>query len=519
MAVVVAGSKSSKMLNKQTRGAILRLSSEGHSIRSIALLLSVSPTTVRAVIRAGSDEVPTIQRSNKAEPYRGEIVELLSICDGNLIKVHEQLRKIAATFSYPALTRFCRRNGLWDAQSCPTHSANSAQEWLTEILYEKQPNEILKAEIPDSTQLTTLLYHLKNGRHRERAKAATILARKRGIPNSIIARIFHCSSSSIKRYYTIYSKAGLSVLFGRSTRRYINKIEGSKKKTKRIVELLHQKPQAFGVNRTSWTQHALIQAYKQCYDETISRCTVARLIKIAGYGWKKARRILTSPDPNYRDKVSLLLKTLQSIAADEMYFFLDEWGPVQVRKRGGKAYSDKDNIPKIPRHQVSKGTVALVGALSATTNQMTWAFVTSKDTRSMMDFLETLFNQHHTKSKLFVTWDAVSWHNSNALIEWLDEFNKTSRRESAGPIIELVPLPTSAQFLNVIEGVLSGMTRAVINNSDYQSGEDMKLAISKYFSERNEHFRENPQRAGKKMWEMDYFFGLDAFKTGDYREW
>jgi hypothetical protein len=229
--------------------------------------------------------------------------------------------------------------------------------------------------------------------------------------------------------------------------------------------------------------------------------------------------MLTSPDPNYREKVSLLLKTLQSITADEMLFFLDEWGPVQVRKRSGKAYRHKDSIPRIPRNQASKGTVALVGALSATTNQMTWAFVTTKDTRSMMYLLEILYNQYHTKSKLFVTWDAVSWHNSNALIEWLDQFNETSRRQSTGPIIELVPLPTSAQFLNGIEGVFSGMTRAVVNNSDYQSMEDMKLAISRHFSERNDYFMKNPQRAGKKIWEMDYFYGLDAFKSGDYGEW
>ena len=420
--------------------------------------------------------------------------------------------------AYPTLTAFCRRNRLGDAKSSPTRSISSAQEWLTEIIHGARPIEILGKELDDSTQLATLLYHVKNGRLRERKKAATILARKRGIPNTTTARILRSSPATTRSYYNSYSNAGLSVLFGRSTRHSITGDEDSKK-AKRILELLHHKPHMFGVNRTSWTQHALIQAYKECYDETISRCTVTRLIKSTGYGWRKARRVLTSPDPSYREKVALLLKTLQSLAADEMFFFLDEWGPVQVRKRGGSAYRDKDSIPRIPRHQMSRGTVALVGALSATTNQMTWAFVTSKDTRSMIHLLEILYNQYQTKSKLFVTWDAVAWHNSNALIEWLDRFNETSRRQSAGPTIELVPLPTSAQFLNVIEGVLSAMTRAVVDNSDYQSVDDMKLAISRHFSERNEYFSNNARRAGKKIWEMDFFHGFDAFKAGDYREW
>jgi hypothetical protein len=130
----------------------------------------------------------------------------------------------------------------------------------------------------------------------------------------------------------------------------------------------------------------------------------------------------------------------------------------------------------------------------------------------MIGLLETLYNQYYAHSKLYVTWDAVSWHNSTMLTAWLDEFNQTSRDLGGGPIIELLPLPTSAQFLNVIEGVLSGMTRAVINNSDYKSPDEMKVAISRHFAQRNKEFKDNPRRAGKAIWESDFFHGLDAFK-------
>jgi len=198
-----------------------------------------------------------------------------------------------------------------------------------------------------------------------------------------------------------------------------------------------------------------------------------------------------------------------------MFFFIDEWGPTQARKRGGRAYRDKDNVPRIPRHQLPKGKISLVAALSATTNQLTWIFVDSKDTQSIMDLLETLYNQYHGESKLYVTWDAVAWHKSAVLTEWLDGFNEENKREPAGPMIELVPLPTSAQFLNVIEGVLTGMTRAVIHNSDYKCLEDMKLAISEHFNQRNQHFKDHPKRAGKKILEMNVFRDLDALAAGD----
>jgi hypothetical protein len=68
------------------------------------------------------------------------------------------------------------------------------------------------------------------------------------------------------------------------------------------------------------------------------------------------------------------------------------------------------------------------------------------------------------------------------------------------PLIELVPLPASAQFLNVIESVFSGMAKAIIHNSDYQCEDEAKAAIDRYFQERNEHFRRHPKRAGNKVW-------------------
>jgi hypothetical protein len=52
----------------------------------------------------------------------------------------------------------------------------------------------------------------------------------------------------------------------------------------------------------------------------------------------------------------------------------------------------------------------------------------------------------------------------------------------------------------VIESAFSGMARAIIHNSDYQSADEAKAAIDRYFAERNEHFRQHPHRAGRKIW-------------------
>jgi len=130
-----------------------------------------------------------------------------------------------------------------------------------------------------------------------------------------------------------------------------------------------------------------------------------------------------------------------------------------------------------------------------------------------------LFNQYHDKSRIYITWDAASWHRSHALVEWVDDFNARNKANGSAPLIDLVPLPSSAQFLDVIEAVFSGMKRAVIHSSDYQSEEAMKSAISRHFQERNTFFQHNPRRAGKKIWQIDFFEDYNNIRAGNYREW
>ena len=100
------------MLDEATRAAILKLSEEGHGVRAIARALSLARNTVRRVVASKSARPPDSIREEKAEGLREAIVELYAACDGNLIRVHEELAKKGAKFSYPALTGFCRRHGL-----------------------------------------------------------------------------------------------------------------------------------------------------------------------------------------------------------------------------------------------------------------------------------------------------------------------------------------------------------------------------------------------------------------------
>jgi hypothetical protein len=141
----------------------------------------------------------------------------------------------------------------------------------------------------------------------------------------------------------------------------------------------------------------------------------------------------------------------------------------------------------------------VTAALELSSNQITHFYSEKKNTAEMIRMMERLIESYPNHQKLYLSWDAASWHISKRLNERIEEHNAAVRR-IGGPVVATAPLPSGAQFLNVVESVFSGIARAIIHNSDYSALEDAKAAIDCYFMERNTHFQHHPKRAGRKIW-------------------
>jgi hypothetical protein len=119
----------------------------------------------------------------------------------------------------------------------------------------------------------------------------------------------------------------------------------------------------------------------------------------------------------------------------------------------------------------------------------------------MITLLRLLLRQYSGCRRIYFSWDAASWHSSKKFFAEVRRLNNAVYRKlNNPPIVKLAPLPARAQFLNVIESVFSGMSKSIIQNSDYESVSAAQSAIDRYFQERNEYFLKNPKRAGKKIW-------------------
>lgn len=146
------------MLSQSQRGTILELESQGVGKREIARLLKVSRQSVRHVLKANSSAVPKIERTEKATPFRQQIIELLVQCKGNLVRVHEELVANGAAFSYQALTAFCRREGIGQETVVPAGRYEFAPGEETQ--HDTSPHEVVVGgrKFKAQTAAVTLCY-------------------------------------------------------------------------------------------------------------------------------------------------------------------------------------------------------------------------------------------------------------------------------------------------------------------------------------------------------------------------
>lgn len=132
------------MLSQSQRTTILELRAKGINKREIAKLLNLSRQSVRKVLAANSTAVPKIEREEKATPHRQRILELWHTCQGNLVRVHEELLADGAALSYQALTAFCRRQGIGQEPIVPVGRYDF--EPGVEMQHDSSQHEVVVAE-------------------------------------------------------------------------------------------------------------------------------------------------------------------------------------------------------------------------------------------------------------------------------------------------------------------------------------------------------------------------------------
>jgi DNA-binding CsgD family transcriptional regulator len=371
-----------------------------------------------------------------------------------------------------------------------------AFDWMLAVLQKKIDYRDLRHQLGDVTDLETLLNYLYSGRLSERNKSMAILACQRGLTNDTICRFLGISSNTLWNYKRTFAKGASDALFSRKPSSSRKSNDEALKNA--IFKILHEPPSNYGINRTSWTMSFLRDALR-ANGRTACPEVIRGITRVAGYHWRKARVVLTSADPKYSEKLDRIHSILSNLQPDEAFFSIDEYGPFAVKAYGGRTLVAPGEQPVVHQWQKTRGSLILTAALELSSNQITHFYSNRKNTDEMIKLMDILIIKYANRRKIYLSWDVASWHIAKRLNQCIETHNAKVAAKG-GVVVETAPLPSGAQFLNVIESVFSGMSRAIIQNSNYHSLADARAAVDRYFKERNDFFETHPQRAGRKIW-------------------
>lgn len=118
---------------------------------------------------------------------------------------------------------------------------------------------------------------------------------------SKIANNLGCATQTVRNAIRDFNASGLSSIEEKSRRPKSVQPVLDESKCEQLRALLHASPCAFGKPTSNWTLQLVAEvSFKQgLTEQQLSLETIRQAIKRMGVSWKRARKWITSPDPQY----------------------------------------------------------------------------------------------------------------------------------------------------------------------------------------------------------------------------
>ncbi len=235
------------------------------------------------------------------------------------------------------------------------------------------------------------------GRLHDRNWAMEILADMRGISISAIASFLIVDPRTVAQDIRKFRQSGVTGLF--SPRKSSPRKDEQVAYKQALFSILHSPPRDHGINRTSWRMPDLNMAVKKS-GFPLNTDSIRKIIKDAGYRFRTAKKVLTSTDAAYQERLEAITQILSTLSHSERFFSIDEFGPFSIKIQGGKALTGPHEQRIVPQWQKTKGALILVGALELSSNQMTYFYAEHKRTAEMITLLHMLTRQYLEQKRI-----------------------------------------------------------------------------------------------------------------------
>jgi transposase len=208
----------------------------------------------------------------------------------------------------------------------------------------------------------------------------------------------------------------------------------------------------------------------------VGRETVRRILRAEKVTFQTTTTWKAFNDPDFVAKMLRVLDLYDNPPADGRVLCFDEFGPLNLLPRKGKAWRPSGQPKRLPAtYTRTAGVRHMLAALDLATGHMLYRIRTRKRWQEFLHLL-TVLRHRYPDQRLYVILDNFSPHKRAEVAAWCQDNN-----------VELVFIPTYASWLNWIEAEFAALRYFALNGNDHQDHTEQGHAIAAYVRWRNAH--------------------------------
>ena len=299
-------------------------------------------------------------------------------------------------------------------------------------------------------------------------RAQIVLLAAAGLENKQIARRMGIMPETAARWRGRFLEGGIATLYKDAPRpgkpRTI-----TDRQVKRVVEMtLRQKP----VNATHWSTRTLAQA------AGISEASVRRIWRAHGLKPHRVRTFKLSNDPEFVEKLEDIVGLYLNPPEHAIVLCADEKSQIQALDRTQPGLAMKKGRCGTMTHDYKRnGTATLFAALDALEGEVISMCDDRHRHQEWLKFLRVIDDIVPPQKQIHMIVDNYATHKHPKVLAWL----------SRHPRWIFHFTPTSASWLNAVEGFFAKLTKRRLKRGVFRSIVDLQAAINRFLKDTNDH--------------------------------
>ena len=298
-------------------------------------------------------------------------------------------------------------------------------------------------------------------------RARIVLLTADGIGTQAIMRRTGTSKTCVWRWQERFMQEGVDGLLRDKTRKPGNAPVAADKVAEIVA--LTQKPPPH--EATHWTARAMAKT------SGLAVSTVQKIWKAHGLAPHRWRVFKLSRDPAFAEKLHDIVGLYVSPPVNAVVLSVDEKSQIQALDRTQPGLPIKKGRGATMTHDYKRnGTTTLFAALNVLTGEVFGQNKQRHRTKEFIDFLNALEREIPAGKVVHVVLDNLQTHKSPKVMAWLER----------NPRWTFHFTPTSASWLNAVEGFFAKLTKRRLKHGVFHSLVDLQAAINRFIKEHNE---------------------------------